>query len=221
VTEHGFRTTSLPNGGPNGYPRAAPLAPDPEGHWQHGYDTTNSTGGGQVTGRLGTEHAYRPPEQPSEKPARRSVSKRAIAIGGGVAVVAFLTAAYLMAAPRHPSASQGTGTTPTATASASTGTAPQTVEPPQAVTATVVAGTSSVRLSWRNVGPHADDPTVVVSMGTGSGYKPRAVPNQSPQVITGLSPMQPYCFAIGYYVAPGDVAYSAVTASSCVNGGHA
>jgi serine/threonine protein kinase len=221
VTEHGFRTTSLPSGGPNGYGRAAPLAPGPEGQWPHGYDTTNTTNSGQVTSHLGTQYAYRPPEQPTAKPARRTVQKRAIAIGGGVAVVAFLTAAYLMAAPKHPSASQRTGTTPTATASASTGTAPQTVEPPQAVTATLVAGTSSVRLSWRNVGPHADDPTVVVSMGAGSGYKPRAVPNQSPQVISGLSPMQPYCFAIGYYVAPGDVAYSAVTASSCVNGGHA
>jgi hypothetical protein len=54
----------------------------------------------------------------------------------------------------------------------------------------------------------------------GNGYKAEAIDNQSPQVITGLASMQPYCFAIGYYVAPGDVAYSAVTASACVNGGH-
>jgi len=217
VTEHGFRTTSLPSGGPNGYGPAAPLAPVPEGLWPHEYAPTHTTRSGQVTSHLGTEYAYRAPARPTAKPARKPVRKRTIAIGGGVAIVALLTAAYLMSAPKHPSASQGGASTPTATAS--TGTAPRTVEPPQEVTAAVVAGSSSVRLSWRNVGPHAGDPTVVVSMG--SGYKPRAIVNQSPQVITGLSPMQPYCFAVGYYVAPGDVAYSAVTASSCVNGGHA
>jgi hypothetical protein len=206
--------------------------PDPGPSWPagpgSGYVTTHSVPDGNVTGYISTEHAYRRRE-PLPEPVpdgRRGVPKKLLAAGGGVAVVGVLAAAYLLATPKHPAAAQGSPgatalATPSATASAgtaatATGSAVSAVTPPQNVRATVDGGTS-VKLTWTDTGPHAADSDVIVTLG--SGYATRAIPNKSPQVITGLTAMQPYCFAVGYYVGSGEVAYSKVTAASCVNGG--
>jgi len=173
--------------------------------------------GGSTTGFIDTGH-YRLPQSQEEIQPRKRRSPSLVLAGAAVAVLVVLVVAYLVAAPKHPSAASAG---PSASAAASSGSTDPTanaatVSPPQHVTA-VADGNTSVRLSWTNTGTHAADSEVVVSMG--GGYKTRALPNQSPQVITGLAPMQPYCFAVGYYVASGRVAYSKVTASSCVNGG--
>jgi hypothetical protein len=173
--------------------------------------------GGITTGFIHTGN-YLVPEPQDEIQARKRRSPRLVVAGAAVAVLVVLVVAYLMAAPKHrPAASAG----PSASAGASSASTDPaasavTVLPPQHVTA-VTDGDTSVRLSWTNAGTHAADSEVIVSMGR--GYKTRALPNRSPQIVTGLSPMQPYCFAVGYYVASGRVAYSKVTTSSCVNGG--
>ncbi len=221
-TETGYPTTYLSGGsfaappGPAAPPEPA-AAPGPAAP-RDPYRTAYPTQGGSTTGFIDTGH-YRLPNPQQEVQPRRRRSPRLVLAGTAVAVLVILVVAYLMAAPKHPSAS---GARPSASATASSArTDPAgsaaTVSPPQHVTA-VADGDTSVRLSWTNAGTHAADSQVIVSMG--SGYKTRALPNQSPQVITGLTPMQPYCFAVGYYVGSGrGVAYSKVTTSSCVNGG--
>ncbi len=184
---------------------------------EQSYRTAYPTQGGSTTGFIDTGH-YRLPQQQEEIQPGKRRSPRLVLAGAAVAVLVLLAVAYLIAAPKHPSAARAGPPASAAASSASTDPAASaaTVSPPQHVTA-VMDGNTSVRLSWTNTGTHAADSEVVVSMG--SGYKTRALPNQSPQVITGLTPMQPYCFAVGYYVTSGRVAYSKVTASSCVNGG--
>jgi hypothetical protein len=184
---------------------------------EQSYRTAYPTQGGSTTGFIDTGH-YRLPQGQEETQPRKRRSPRLVLAGAAVAVLVVLAVAYLIAAPKHPSApSAGPSASAAASSSNTDPTASAaTVSPPQHVTA-VADGNTSVRLSWTNTGTHAADSEVVVSMG--SGYKTRALPNQSPQVITGLTATQPYCFAVGYYVASGRVAYSKVTASSCVNGG--
>jgi serine/threonine protein kinase len=207
-TETGYPTTYLSGGG-----FAAPR--DPSAPHSPGPGMPYSTQGGSATGFIDTGH-YRVPKEEIRPRKRRG--PRLVLAGAAVALLLVLVVAYLMAAPKHPSATRAGSSASAAASSASTDPAARTavVSPPQHVTA-VADGDTSVRLSWTNTGTHAADSEVVVSMG--SGYKTRALPNQSPQVITGLTPMEPYCFAVGYYVASGRVAYSKVTASSCVNGG--
>ena len=81
----------------------------------------------------------------------------------------------------------------------------------------VTAGPTSARISWRNTMPRAQYTQVAISLG--SGYKLLFYPNDSPQVVTGLSADQPYCFAVGYIygtTAKPKVAYSV---PACINGG--
>ena len=63
--------------------------------------------------------------------------------------------------------------------------------------------------------PRAQYTQVAISLG--SGYKLLFYPNDSPQVVTGLSADQPYCFAVGYIygtTAKPKVAYSVPGAST-------
>jgi serine/threonine protein kinase len=231
ATSAGFTTTTAPPGFAPGHATRPPQPPQPSplrpqgAPWPQAYDSTG-TMTGLPTGYVSTNHAYRQPDQRTHRAAGKGkrVPKAAIAGGGGVLVLVALVVAYLLAVPKHPAASTAASTpaasaraTSTASASAD-GNAPGTVAPPQDVTA-VVLNDTSVRLSWANAGPHAHDSQVIVSMG--SGYNPRPMPNQSPQVITGLSPMQPYCFAVGYYIGSGsvNVAYSKITTKACIRGG--
>ena len=185
---------------------------------EHSYRTAHPTQGGSTTGFIDTGH-YRLPQPQEEVKPRKRHSPRLVLAGAATAVLVVLVVAYLMAAPKHPAAASARPPASATASSASTDPTADagTVSPPRHVTA-VADGATSVRLSWTNTGTHAADSQVIVSMG--SGYKTRAIPNQSPQVITGLTPMQTYCFAVGYYVGSGrGVAYSTVTASSCINGG--
>ncbi len=206
------RDVAAPRGPGQGMPPGQAFVPQ-----ELSYSTAYPTQGGSTTGFINTGH-YRLPQPQEEIQPRKRRSRRLVLAGAAVAVLVVLAVAYLVAAPKHPSAASAGPSASAAVSSASTDPTANgaTVSPPQHVTA-VADGETSVRLSWTNTGTHAADSEVVVSMG--SGYKTRALPNQSPQVITGLTPMQPYCFAVGYYVASGRVAYSKVTASSCVNGG--
>ena len=224
-TEAGYPTTHLSDGG-YAAPRDVAASRGPGQRMLPGqafvpqeqsYRTAYPTQGGSTTGFIDTGH-YRLPQPQEELQPRQRRSPRLALAGAAVAVLVVLVAAYLMAAPKHPSAASARPPASATASSASSGPAVSaaTVSPPQHVTAVADGGTS-VRLSWTNAGPHTADSEVIVSMG--SGYQTRAFPNHSPQVITGLTPMQPYCFAVGYYVASGRVAYSKVTASSCVNGG--
>jgi serine/threonine protein kinase len=229
LTGPGNPTSYMTSGG--FAPPRTPGQPRPDygaawpGGYHGGYDTTHSVPNGNVTGYMSTEHAYRQREPLPEPVSDRGtgVSKRLLAVGGGVVVAGVLAAAYLLAGPKHPGTSQP-GSTATGSGAASAGASAGTgqavsaasVTPPQDVKATAVSDTS-VRLTWTNAGAQAGDGEVIVTMG--SGYATRAVPNKSPQVITGLTAMQPYCFAVGYYVASGAVSYSKVTAAACVNGG--
>ena len=223
-TETGTPTTHLSGGG-FAAPRdvAAPRGPGqgmPPGQaflpQEQSYRTAHPAQGGSTTGFIDTGH-YRLPQPQEETQPRKRRTPRLVLAGTAAAVLVVLVVAYLMAAPKHPPAASAR---PPASATASPAStdpaASAAVSPPQHVTA-AADGDTSVRLSWTNTGTHAADSEVIVAMGT--GYKTRALPNQSPQVITGLTPMQPYCFAVGYYVASGRVAYSKVTANSCVNGG--
>ena len=207
-TQSGFTTTT----GRSGF--AAGHAVRPPGAYQ-----TTGTVTGLQTGYVSTSHAFRQPDQPAHRAAgkRKRVPKAAVA-GGGAFVLAILAVAYLLAASKHPAASHPTATPPTSPAATTPPVSAASVPPPQDVTAVVLSDTS-VRLSWKNNGSHARDAQVIVSMG--SGYTPRPLQNQSPQVITGLSPTQPYCFAVGYYIGSGpvNVSYSKVTAQACVRGG--
>jgi serine/threonine protein kinase len=198
-------------------PGLTTTTPPPGGHPPQRYVTTNSMPAGQVTGYMPTDQAYRVRESPPERRARKPMPKAvkaAVAAVAGVAVLAVLAVAYLLAAPKHPAANQSAPGGAAAAAAAAGGTA--AAAPPGDVTAVAVSQTT-VRLSWKNTGPHASDANVIVSMG--AGYKTRVLLNQSPQLITGLHPAEPYCFAVGYYIASGDVAYSKVTAKACIRGG--
>jgi serine/threonine protein kinase len=228
ATQSGFTTTSAPAGFALGHATRPPnpaAPPQAQGaQWPQAYEPTGTMTGLQ-TGYVSTHHAYRQPEQPAHRAAgkRNRVPKAALAGGGGALALVILAVAYLLATPKHPAASPAASASRTSAPASPAATstpvgAAATVPPPQDVTAVVLSDTS-VRLSWKNDGPHASDAQVIVSMG--SGYNPRPVPNQSPQVITGLSPTQPYCFAVGYYVGSGavNVAYSKVTAQACIRGG--
>jgi serine/threonine protein kinase len=244
-TSPGLTTTTLP---PGGYPPQRDATHPPQaypGSPQVQYVTTNGTPAGQVTGYMPTDQAYRAQEPPAEQRTRKPMPKaaKAAAAAGGAAVLAILAVAYLLAAPKHPAAGQTAPTasapaTPSATGGGNAGAGPAgegagaagggnaaggaagggaaAVAPPADVTAVAVSQTT-VRLSWKNTGPHASDANIIVSMG--AGHKTRVLLNQSPQLITGLNPVEPYCFAVGYYITSGEVAYSKVTAKACIRGG--
>jgi serine/threonine protein kinase len=217
-------------------PAAGATLPPREDYLVSRHATTGPPADPAVTGFLSTSQAFR--IQDPAPPARRRPSRPALAAAGAMVLIVVAGLAYLMAGSSHrtgsagapASAAQRTAVTPatgagrTATATAGTaragtGTAPP---PPSDVTALLVSS-SSVRITWKNTEPASKYPEVVISSGRDRGLPVRPSANHSPQLLTGLVPGTPYCFAVGYvYGITGDKAgtsYSAVTSRACVNGG--
>jgi serine/threonine protein kinase len=171
------------------------------------------------TGRLTTGHAYRLPPGPAGE-ARRRRPRVLIAAGAAVAVLVLAGLAYVALGHRPAAAPSAHGTTPSPTASpsATARNTPQAAAPPAPARVRARAdGTTAVRISWRNTVSRTLYPQVVISLG--AGYTLKSYPNDSPQVITGLTPDHPYCFAVGYVydaVTSPKVSYSA---EACINGG--
>ena len=170
------------------------------------------------TGRLDTGDAYRAP-QASQGQARRRLP-RALIAAGVVVILAVAGLAYALVRPRPAPGSAGAasaGPGPQAHGSSPSAAAHAAVPSPPAKVKAVAAGPTSARISWRNTMPRAQYTQVAISLG--SGYKLLFYPNDSPQVVTGLSADQPYCFAVGYIygtTAKPKVAYSV---PACINGG--
>ena len=170
------------------------------------------------TGRLTTSHAYRvPPEPPGE--GGRRLPRAVMVAGFAVAVLVLAGLAYVVLGHRHTAAPSALGTAPSAARPSATPRAtPSAAAPPAPAHVRARAdGATAVRISWRNTVSRTLYPQVVISLG--AGYTLKSYPNDSPQVITGLKPDQPYCFAVGYVydaVASPKVSYSA---EACINGG--
>jgi len=186
-----------------------------------GQHTTGGLAGPAPTGYLSTSQAFR--VQEAKPPARGRVPRSLIAAGGAVLVLVAGAAAYLLAGPRHPdpagAAATATAAATTSAHAAGTAAAPS---PPADVTAVSVSPTEA-RISWTDTAPAAQYKQVVISLGAGPGDRVRVVPDDSPQVVTKLTPDAPYCFAVGYiYAVTGNGAqasYSTVTSKACINGG--
>jgi len=170
---------------------------------------------GLPTGLLDSGQAFRPP------PAARTRPRKAVLVGAGAVLLAGAgIGAYLLlfGSPGRPASAMAAS----ASAPASAGHGPKSAAgasaaSPGQVTASLATATS-VRLSWTNT---VQASQVVVSLG--SGVPVRVYANASPVTVSGLEPGQPYCFAVGYYLgvqgSQAQVAWSAVTARACVNGG--
>jgi serine/threonine-protein kinase PknK len=171
------------------------------------------------TGRLTTGHAYRlSPDPVGEGRGRRP---RVLIAAGAAAVVLVLAGlAYVALGHRHTVAPSvpGTRPSPTARPSATGRATTQAAAPPAPARVRARAdGATAARIAWRNTVSATLYPQVVISLG--AGYTLKSYPNDSPQVITGLKPDQPYCFAVGYVydaVTNPKVSYSA---EACINGG--
>jgi len=170
------------------------------------------------TGRLTTSHAYRVPQEPPRE-GGRLLPRAMTAAGAAVVVLVLAGLAYVLLGHRHAATPSAHGTGPAAARQSTTPRAtPSAAAPP--APAHVRArpdGATAVRISWRNTASRTLYPQVVISLG--AGYTLKSFPNDSPQVITGLKPGQPYCFAVGYVydaVTSPRVSYSA---EACINGG--
>lgn len=171
-----------------------------------------------LTSLAGSGFHFAPEQVPA--PERFRPPWKVIAIGGacGLALASgiYFATGRGSSAPSSrtataPGASASAGPTPTADPSSRGASAPK---PPLNVAAVPVSNGSAVRLSWTDTAA-AGQYQVVVSLG--HGYTPRVVPDQSPQVISGLVASRPYCFAVGYlYSLDGAVSYSAAV---CIRGG--
>lgn len=167
------------------------------------------------TGFLPTDSARRVP--PPALPPRRRMPKAFIAAGAALVLV-LAGLAYQLVKPKHGSAAHaGAATSAPATASSAPGRAVSATAPPPPtdVTAVPVTG-SSAQISWKDAARAGTYKQVVISLGAGNPT--RVVPDQSPQVVGGLTPGQAYCFAVGYvYDLQGRVSYSHRPA--CIRGG--
>jgi hypothetical protein len=165
------------------------------------------------TGYLSTGQAFRVREP--QPPARRRVPRSLIAAGGAVLLMVVGALAFVLAGSRHQNLARPTTAGASADATATAAAAPA---PPTDVTAVSVSPTEA-RISWKDAAP-AGRYEVVISLGRGQGARVRLVPDQSPQVVKGLTADGPYCFAVGYvYSLHGGASYSAVTSKACINGG--
>jgi hypothetical protein len=131
-------------------------------------------------------------------------------------------AAYALSGPGQ-QAAVGSRSTPTAATTAPGSTAGSTLgggkrpPPPTGLTAKAV-GATSARLSWRDPASPGKYGDLVVSLG--AGHKVRVVADRSPQIITGLRPGTPYCFAIGYlYGTNSNGAEISYSHPACIRGG--
>ncbi len=167
------------------------------------------------TGYLPTGEAYRIARPATPAPARPWPAWRtaAITVGGGLVVIVLGLSVYAFVALRHPAKTAAGGGNGNQKPSASAAARPPS--PPTGVKATVLTG-SSVMISWKDAAPQGSFRRVVISLG--SGQRTLVVPDRSPQVVRGLNPTDPYCFAVGYvYSLQGAVSYSAHPA--CIRGG--
>jgi protein kinase-like protein len=184
------------------------------GDHQPRQETTGQLVKSAPTGYLSTGQAFRV-EEP-EPPARRRMPRSLIAVGGVVLLIAVGALAFLLPGSRHENGNLASATTASPSADA-TGTAVAAPSPPTDVTAVSVGGTEA-RISWRDTAPVGGH-EVVISLGRGQGTRVRLVRDESPQLVTGLTPDGPYCFAVGYvYSLHGAASYSAVTSEACING---
>jgi eukaryotic-like serine/threonine-protein kinase len=176
--------------------------------------------GSPTTNRAPTSRAHRVAQDEAGRTGRRRPVKVLLIGGAGLVVVA--GAAYALSGSGQRAAVGGQAT-PTAATTAPGSAAGSTLgggkkpPPPAGLTAKVV-GTTSARLSWRDPAPPGKYGDLVVSLG--AGHKVRVVADRSPQVITGLRPDTPYCFAIGYlYGTNGNGAEISYSAPACIRGG--
>jgi serine/threonine protein kinase len=167
------------------------------------------------TGMVPPGHSYLVPEGPAEPATRRRPATALIAAGGAVALVIVVAVAFAVLHHRKAGANAGTGTPPSSGASSTAAPAGSGLLPPPADVRATPVGHSAVRIAWKDAEPRGRYP-VVISLGT--GYPLRAVRDRSPQVISGLAPSKPYCFAVGYvYSMEGKTVYSSPPV--CINGG--
>ena len=170
--------------------------------------TTGQLAGAQRSEYLTTTQDYLTPEP--EQSARRTLPRPVLAVGVLLLLVVIAALAYVLAGHRHQAmANPGR----TAVRGSATNTASAAPPRPADVTAVAVNG-STARISWKNTEPASVYRDVVISLGEGDPV--RAVPNDSPQLITGLDPAKAYCFAVGYVGAGGKPSYSR---PACIRGG--
>ena len=195
-----------------GFPGAAApgltSARPPDGGQQAREYTTGELADAPRTDYLVTTQDYGTPEP--KQSARNTVPRPALAVGALLLLIVIAGLAYVLAGNRH-QATVNPGQT-TASGSA-TNTASAALSRPTDVTAVAVNG-SAARISWKNTEPASLYRDVVISLGEGTPV--RAVPNDSPQLITGLQPAKAYCFAVGYVGPDGKPSYSR---PACIRGG--
>jgi serine/threonine protein kinase len=168
----------------------------------------------QPTNYQPTGASYRASPAP-QTAVRRRVPRTLIAVAGAIVMI-LLVVVYIEGGTK-PRAAAGPGAIPTSIRSSSPAAAASAKPPapPTDVVAVPVTATS-VQISWKGSARASLYKQVVISLGADG--TPRVVPDQSPQVITGLGPGKPYCFAVGYvYDLQGHVSYSPQPA--CVHGG--
>ena len=176
--------------------------------------------GSPTTNRAPTSRAHRVVHDEAGRTARRRPVKVLLISGAGLVVVA--GAAYALSGLGQ-QAAVGSQATPTAATTAPGSTADSTLgggkkpPPPTGLTAKAV-GATSARLSWRDPASPGKYGDLAVSLG--AGHKVRVVADRSPQIITGLRPGTPYCFAIGYlYGTNSNGAEISYSAPACIRGG--
>jgi hypothetical protein len=176
--------------------------------------------GSPTTNRAPTSQAHRVAQDEAGRTGRRRPVKFLLISGAGLVVIA--GAAYALSGPGR-QAAVGSRSTPAPARTAPSSTAGSTLgggkkpPPPTGLTAEAV-GATSARLSWRDPASPGRYNDLVVSLG--AGHKVRVVADQSPQIITGLRPDTPYCFAIGYvYGTNSNGAEISYSAPACIRGG--
>lgn len=178
-----------------------------------------------VTGLVGSTFNFAPPQAPAPTPKRTGPPWKIIAIGAACGL-ALAAGVYFVTGGSHGNPAQNVAQTSPTGASQSTAAPPATAsttqnsnsssapKPPSGVTVVPVSNGSAVKISWTDTAP-VGQYQVVVALG--SGYPTRVIPDATPQVISGLLPTRPYCFAVGYvYSLDGDVSYSPAV---CIRGG--
>lgn len=156
-----------------------------------------------------------PPVEPGSADGRRGRRQLVRSVIGVVAIAVCAVGAYLIAedltsAHSAPASSTIAKSTTTPGVAASTF-APK---PPTGVTVALVGGGTSAQVSWTDP-PASSQYSAIISMG--AGHNPIPARGADPLTVTGLTPGQPYCFAVGYLLdLHGDVTYSTPV---CVNGG--
>lgn len=170
------------------------------------------------TGFLPTGEAFRvvkPAAGDLVRPKKTGRPGRTMLLATGVGVLAIAVGLAAFALIEHRQQARTTANSSPAPSKASAPSTAAVPPPPTNVTVVPVRG-SAVQISWRDTAPPGRYRQVVISLGAGN--KSYVVADRSPQVISGLDPAKPYCFAVGYvYNLSGAASYSAPPA--CIRGG--